>query len=367
MLMNIFSIRWFRRFLLTSIYVLGVLSIVGCSGGGGGSGGWESTSDDTWCDPYADIPLNPCAPPGSSSRKGFNGNVNSIAPALDSSDDVYVGGIFRRYKNSEANRIARLNNDGTLDTSFATGTGFTNTVNIIAPANDGSGDVYVGGSFTSYNGLAVGSGLVRLNNDGSLDTGFSTGSGWGKDGIALANDGSGDVYVARNSSPGIARLNDDGSIDTGFDPGASGFDDEVRSIAVATDGSGDIYAAGWFSDYNGMDTNGLARLNDDGLLDAGFVTDAGFVSWGNFITPAIDGSGDIYVESNVGDVTRLNDDGSVDSGFDSGPIGFNAFPDCVALATDGSGFVYVGGSFTTYNLNPAEHMARLTAGGGFIR
>jgi len=411
--MDISSTKWLRRLLLTGIYVLGVLGIVGSGGGGGGD-------DCSGFNASVDCVVFP--PPPLASTTGFNSTVSSIAPALDGSDDVYVGGAFTSYKNLEANRIARLNNDGSFDTGFVTGTGFeartrtvspanngsgdiyvggsftsyngtavgyiarlnldgsldtvfdtgtgfSSTVNIIVPATDGSGDVYVGGSFTSYNGTAVGSGLVRLNDDGSLDLGFSTGSGWGEDSITLATDGSGDIYVARSSGPGIARLNNDGSIDAGFDTGLTGFNDEVRAIATATDGSGDVYAAGFFSDYNGTATNGLARLNSDGSLEAGFATDAGFVGWGAFITPAIDGSGDIYVDRNiVGDIVRLNDDGSIDTGFDIGVVGFNASPNSAALAIDGSGDIYVGGGFTTINLfSTAARLARLTAGGAFIR
>jgi len=315
--------------------------------------------------------------------RGFDSGVDAVSPAIDGSGDVYVGGLFTKYDLADAFRIARLNLDGSLDALFDTGTGFgprvnifDSRVNIIVPAIDGSGDIYVGGSFTSYNGTNVGSGLIRLNDNGSLDAGFSTGSGWGEFGIALATDGSGDVYVARSSSPGIARLNNDGSIDAGFDTGPSGFNDAVRTIAVATDGSGDIYVAGRFSDYNGTVTNGLARLNNDGSLDAGFVTDAEFVGRGAFITPAIDGSGDIYVDSNIsGDIVRINDDGSIDTGFDIGPYGFedpgpfgSDYPlRSAALATDGSGDVYVGGRFNLFDLSPANYMVRLTSGGTLVR
>jgi uncharacterized delta-60 repeat protein len=300
---------------------------------------------------------------------GMRGTVHIIAPVLDGSGDVYVGGDIMIYNGTAVRHIARLNLDGTLDSDFDTGTGFSNTVHIIAPALDGSGDVYVGGSFKSYNGIDTFYGIVRLNDDGSLDSGFQTGGTMGRNIIVPANDGSGDVYVTRSQSPRILRLNNDGSIDAGFiDIRLSGFNDDVRAIAVATDGSGDVYVAGYFSDYNGTATNGLARLNSDGSLDAGFVTDPGFTGWGNFITPTIDGSGDIYTDSNVlGDIVRINDDGSIDTGFDTGPVGFNASPSCVALATDGSSDVYVGGPFVSYNSTTTARMARLTAGGVLIR
>jgi uncharacterized delta-60 repeat protein len=428
--MIVASAKWYRGLLLASIYVLGVLGIVGSGGGSGGSD--ESCYfDDSPCD-FGPPPTLITPPEEGGAAEGFDNTVTSIATALDSSDDVYVGGIFTIYKNAEANRIARLNNDGSLDTSFITGTGFNGDVVIIAPAVDGSGDVYVVGTFTNYNGTAVGGiarlnldgtldasfitgtgfneaveiiapaidgsfdvyvgggfdsyngtnvgyGLIRLNDDGSLDAGFSTGSGWGEASIAPATDGSGDVYVARSSSPGIARLNSDGSIDPGFDTGASGFNGAVRVITVATDGSGDVYASGSFSDYNGTGNIGITRLNSDGSLDTGFIATAGFDNEGEFITLAIDGSGDVYVTRTLGSflgprhyVARLNNDGSIDAGFDTDNDlltgGFNGFPNSVAMATDGSGDVYVVGGFTRYNFyTPAARIARLTAGGVFVR
>ena len=433
--MIVASAKWLRRLLLTSIYVLGVLGIVGSGGGG--------SSNDVYC-PLGSIEVNgtcvipppppPIIFPEGGSAEGFDNTVNSIAPALDASDDVYVGGDFTIYKNSPVNRIARLNNDssldtgfitgtgfngevrfiapaidgsgdvyvggyftiyngtavggiarlnldGTLDTNFITGTGFNGVVEIIAPAIDGSGDVYVGGGFTSYNGTIVGNGLIRLNDDGSLDAGFSTGSGWGEGSIAPATDGSGDVYVARSSGPGVARLNNDGSIDAGFDTGPSGFDDAVRVVVAATDGSGDVYAAGSFSDYNGTGTTGIVRLNSDGSLDMGFVADSALGSNIYIMTLAIDGSGDIYINArNYKFIDRLNSDGTRDTGFDTNLglfsiSGFNGpssggsgyIPNSVALATDGSGDVYVVGGFIRYNFTPAARIARLTASGAFVR
>ncbi len=418
------SIKWLRHLILSSVYLLGILGVIG-SGGGFSDSDFECFNADY--SPECAGPLPPAPPPfiipSGGAADGFDDTVNSLAPALDASDDVYVGGVFTIYRNSATNRIARLNNDGSLDTGFVTGAGFNSGVNVVAPANDGTGDVYVGGNFTSYNGAtagyivrlnldgsidtvfdigtgfdggvniiepvsdglgdiyvggsfssyngtAIGSGFVRLNDDGSIDAGFDAGPGLGEQSIAQANDGSGDVYVTTSSGPGIARLDDDGSIDAGFDTGASGFNDAVRAIAVTSDGSGDVYVAGFFDDFNGTTNSGIARLNSDGSLDAGFMTTGLYINEGDFIIPAIDGSGDIYVGTNfVAGIDRLNDDGTHDTGFETGPGQFGGFgdsPNSVALATDGSGDVYVGGSFTRYNLIPVARIARLTAEGAFV-
>jgi len=124
--MNIFSIKWLRRSLLISIYILGVLGIVGSGGVGGLECAQDGFLDDCVDEPLPPIPpIPPFTIPAGGGAEGFNDTVTSIAPALDSSDDVYVGGSFTIYKNSATNRIARLNNDGSLDTGFITGTGFS--------------------------------------------------------------------------------------------------------------------------------------------------------------------------------------------------------------------------------------------------
>ena len=66
------------------------------------------------------------------------------------------------------NYIIRLNADGSVDTGFFVGTGFDSVVYTLAPATDGSGDVYVGGDFTSYQ-TTTASHIIALNPDGSID------------------------------------------------------------------------------------------------------------------------------------------------------------------------------------------------------
>ena len=97
---------------------------------------------------------------------GFNNTVYSIAPAGDGSGELYVGGSFASYNGTPANDLLRLNANGMMDAAFATGAGFNDTVFSIAPAGDGSGDLFVGGQFTSYQSITTG-GIVRLKSNGS--------------------------------------------------------------------------------------------------------------------------------------------------------------------------------------------------------
>src|SRR5690606_31938248 len=73
--------------------------------------------------------------------------------------------------------LIRLNADGTKDPSFDPGTGFIYDTNFTGSAANvlvlADGKILVSGNFNIYNGTLVNE-LIRLNPDGSLDTGFYT-------------------------------------------------------------------------------------------------------------------------------------------------------------------------------------------------
>jgi hypothetical protein len=89
-------------------------------------------------------------------------HVNAIA--LDSSGKPIVGGNFTTVNGTPRNRIARLNTDGTLDTTFNPGSGMDNRVEAIAL--DSSSKLLVGGAFTKVNNITRNR-IARLNTDGS--------------------------------------------------------------------------------------------------------------------------------------------------------------------------------------------------------
>ncbi len=91
---------------------------------------------------------------------------------------VYVGGRFALPGSPVG--LVRLNADGSLDTTF-TGSGIAfgedyGHAYVSALAVDSLGRLYVGGRFTSFNGVNF-PGLFRLNVDGSLDTTWQPGFG----------------------------------------------------------------------------------------------------------------------------------------------------------------------------------------------
>jgi Domain of unknown function (DUF5122) beta-propeller len=313
---------------------------------------------------------------------GFNGSVRSIVPVGTQGGAIYVGGDFTTYNGIPRFRMMRITANGSLDQAFVAGagTGFDNTVHVIAPAGDGTGDIYVGGAFTDYNGITVKS-LVRLNADGTVDPAFAiVGTGFNNTVFTIvpAADGSGDLYVggAFTSYKGVpahnlVRLNADGSLDATFVTGM-GFDNAVQMIALA-DNSG-LYVGGAFTNYDGSPANGLVRLNSNGVINPFLATGIGFNNTVFHVVPTGDGSGDLYVAggftsyngAQANELIRLNQNGTIDLTFATG-TGFGNTVLRVVPVGDGSGDVYAGGQFVQYQSTPIGRFVRLNSTGAFIR
>jgi hypothetical protein len=253
---------------------------------------------------------------------GFDGRVTSIVPAgLDSPGDIYVGGSFENYGDTAVSGLVRLHSDGSLD-SLGFGGADVSDVESIALATDPlllPGSLYTAGI----------RGVDRWNNGGIKDNNFNYLISALV--VAAAVDGSGSVYVGGTASIGVVRVNRFGSPDGSFDTGA-GFDAGILSIVRADDIiGGDIYAGGWFTAYDGASAKGIVRLQPDGSPAVGFNIGNGFTNSSNdpdsfsqvySLARATDGA-DIYVGGGFAfydgirsnGIARLNDDGSLDSEF----------------------------------------------------
>lgn len=107
---------------------------------------------------------------------GPNRKVSDVA-VQDDGKAVIVG-AFITYNNISRKYVARVAVDGSLDTTFDPGTGATHQINSVDIHTEGK--ILIGGRFTSFNGTTIGR-VARLNTDGSLDTSFQTtggGSRW---------------------------------------------------------------------------------------------------------------------------------------------------------------------------------------------
>jgi uncharacterized delta-60 repeat protein len=302
---------------------------------------------------------------GSDPATGANVTVWAIAVQPDG--EILIGGDFTSYNGTERNHIARLNADGSLDTGFDPSMGSNNTVYAIALQPDGK--ILIGGGFTSYNGTAR-SRIARLNTDGSLDTSFDPGTGASSwvDEIALQPDGkiliAGD-FTSYNGTERVrvARLNADGSLDTGFDPGTGA---NIRVWAIALQPDGKILIGGLFDSYNGTERNHIARLNADGSLDTGFDPGTGANNWVWSMALQPDGkiliAGDFtfYNGTERFRIARLNADGSLDTGLNPG-TGSSNRSNAMALQPDGK--IIIVGNFISYNGTARRRIAQLNADG----
>src|SRR6185503_4800128 len=128
----------------------------------------------------------------------------------------------------------------------------------------------VGGPFTNIGGVKR-SGIARVNEDGSLDSNFNQGSGAiGVFNVVLdlklAPDGKaviiGDFFTVNDTyRPAVARLNTDGSLDLSFDPGAGPVGlNGTRALGLAVQPDGKTIISGDFETVDSIERPGLRGL-----------------------------------------------------------------------------------------------------------
>ena len=220
------------------------------------------------------------------------------------------------------------------------------------------GRMVIGGSFTEVHGVARNN-LARLRANGSIDPGFGTGSGVDGTVWSVARQAQrqfiigGEFFQVDGASrTRIARLRHDGSNDPGFDPRA-GANNTVYAVAAQTDGK--VLLGGFFTQVNGIDRRGIARLNPDGSVDMDF--DPGTGIDGSFVSAlAVQTNGQILIQGSFNYVNgeyhpglaRLETTGALDPTFSPGDGYSYSFQ--MALAPDGG--LFVGGGNRIVSLTP---------------
>jgi len=304
---------------------------------------------------------------------GANGLVEQVLQLPNGK--ILVCGNFTSFNNANRSYIARLNNDGSVDSSFNAAPGYW--VRHMVPTPDGK--VYIGGYFTTVGGASRNL-IARLNEDGSLDTSFDPGTG-AQVKIATAIDGNVDPFVFwmelqndgkliitgnfknynGEASVGIARLNPDGSRDTSFNVG-SGLDSWGRVIKILSNNQ--ILVGGWFTAYNGQGHNRMVRINSDGSADTTFNPNFGDKTAVYSIAALSDGKVLVSGHSENPDglflqeVARLNLDGTYDPTF---PGYTNEKTE--SLLQQDNGKLILAGYFSSLNGSPRQNLGRLNADG----
>jgi len=330
-----------------------------------------------------------------------NGLVNCLA--LQSNGDLLVGGTFTQVNfntntntGTVRNDIARFNSDGTLDTTFNPSmNGQVFAISVLP-----NGQLIVGGGFTTIDPNAGSTtyneaGLVRLNSDGTVDTGFYPDPNAVVESLAVQPDGKviiggsftqfikgGTVGVTTPANPVtayyLARINTDGSVDTSFNPNPT---TQVKTVVLLANGQ--IFVGGAFVGFNpngyGQQITRLfvARLNSNGTVDTSFdpevnatvsaidtLSDGSLIFGGGFSTvqtgPLLLAGGSFSQVGGypVANLVQLNSDGTVNTTFPAtadGPVN--------AITFASSGTALVGGSFANVAGQPRANLALLNANG----
>ncbi len=266
--------------------------------------------------------------------------------------------------------LIRLNADGSLDASFS--------LPIIGSAIYGlalqpDGKILIGGDFGAI-GTTVRRIAARLNSNGTLDTTFDIGLPAGTyngqaASFAIQPDGKIIVGGALTMTVGtttfnnVVRLNPNGTPDTTFSVAGDSLD-IVQSVIRQSDGK--IYIGGSSSGNTGS-RNSLTRVNLDGSRDTSFNS---AVSLGGEIYDLLlEPSGKVIAVGNYCTapfgagctIARFNTDGSRDTFYPITANCANQGPDNtpLALARQADGKILVGGRFQTVSCFPRQRIVRL--------
>ena len=198
---------------------------------------------------------------------------------LLSDGKILVAGRFQSIDGHVTDDIARLNANGSVDTSFTA----TNIGGGISPAQQlintfvtqSDDSIIIVGSFSSVQGNSR-TGVARLSANGALDSGFSnpglTTFGSVRDVVIQSDD---KIVIVGQFDGGIKRLNTDGTIDTSLSvPDTTGFTDNAfYSVAIQNSGSAEhILVGGDFTQWNtSANYDKLVKLSISGALDTGFA------------------------------------------------------------------------------------------------
>ncbi len=301
---------------------------------------------------------------------GANGEITALA--LQADQKLVAGGRFTAFNGANRSYLARLNAEGSLDSTFNIGSGPDNPVFAVAVRNDGR--LAVGGSFTTFNGIGRANFLV-LTTNGVVDPSFNVGAGVNGQvfAVAVQPDGrvliGGDFTLVNNTNRArLARFNANGTLDLSFDPGTNGANATVRVITVQPDGK--VLVGGSFTNISGTNWNHLARLNADGTPDRFFNpgTGANEDVLALALLPAPDNrilvGGSFTNFNTLGRhyLTRLTTNGAVDSTMNFG-LGANAPVFALALQADQQ--LNAAGAFTQFDGVPRNRLVRLLGGDNF--
>ncbi len=222
---------------------------------------------------------------------------------------------------------------------------------VLSVASLDDGGFYAAGEFHFIRSSSPAFGLARMWASGPLDERFPTDLGPNQSVRVLAVDASGRVLVAGEFTTihgrprgGLARLDEDGHLDATFSPVL--VPQAAQALLPETDGR--MLVCGAFTSVNGEARPYLVRLNPDGSLDGSYLaspdepvlclarqSDGKTMAGGMFQSMGI-----VYIAG----LARLNEDGSLNGTFYPEAVFF----DVATLSLQSDGHMVAGGSRPPY-------------------
>ncbi len=313
---------------------------------------------------------------------GFDPDADGpvYAFALQGDGRILLGGVFTHIGGTSQSCLARLNADGSIDASFNAQIASASGCDMRAIVAQANGQILVAGFFDHVAATPV-ENIARLNADGSADTSFTPTANEEVNALAVQGDGKivlgGDfTQINGQASPQLARINTDGSSDANFAVTGVAQLDDISAIIIQPDGR--IIIGGSLFNGSGVFDNsvGVLRLMQNGAIDSGFqpgVTNAGQDAYVYALALQPDGKivlGGLFVAENNGayhaiNLARINADGSADAAFDGLANAVINQP-VAAIALQANGDILIGGGFTQVQGAAHNGVARISGVTGAV-
>ncbi|MCF3110396.1 DUF5008 domain-containing protein [Niabella sp. CC-SYL272] len=203
-------------------------------------------------------------------KRGRTGPNGKILDAIQlPNGDIIMVGNFTSYNGTAANRIVRLSlNDGSVNTNFSNLGGADGIINTIR-YNANTGKILLAGTFGKYNGVPA-NGVVMINADGSIDNSFKFKAIEGGIVNFAAQINHHNFIVVSGSfthyggqvRPGLAILNPNGDLAAGFNNFGlfRGGVNNVLEVASST-GLPTLFLMGLFDRFDNLEVGNFLKLN----------------------------------------------------------------------------------------------------------
>lgn len=282
-----------------------------------------------------------------------NGPVNTIFKS-PTTQQVFIGGSFSQIGPNTPNGSCINLTTGAADTNFVKPNGAVRAV-----LADGNGGWYIGGEFTSVGGQPRNR-LARINNDGTLNI-WNPNINGTVNALALYYNtlyvGGTFSSVGGKSRNNIAAINTQTAVPTDWNPNANG---SIHTVITSVEGSS-IYVGGEFNTIGGQPRTFLASLDSlNGLATPWRPNPNGPIK-----TLLRDGN-NIYVGGSFNtisgevrnNIAALNGNTGIASGWDP-----NANGEVLSLRTNGT-VIYAGGTFSQIGGQARNYIAALSTVNG---